>query len=156
MKQKISKFIATFGGIGLFPFAPGSVGSIAGLIILGAISFAPSAAYQIILQILFLLIFIPLGVIASSAYEKYFRKIDPKEVVIDEVVGMVITLFALPFSLFNVIAGYLLFRFLDIVKPFPIGKLQNIKGGWGIMADDIAAGIVSAVILRLLIFFIVS
>ena len=156
MKQNLSKFIATFGGAGLFPVAPGTVGSIAGLGVLWAISFASSGSYQFLLQLLFLIVFIPVGVIASSAYEKYFGKVDPGEVIVDEVVGIVITLFALPFSLFNIIAGFLLFRFFDIVKPFPIGKLQNIKGGWGVMADDIAAGIVSAIILRLLIILIAN
>ena len=156
MKKNLSKFVGTFGGTGLFPVAPGTVGSIAGLGVLWAISFVASASYQFILQLLFLIVFIPLGVIASSAYENHFGKIDPKEVVIDEVVGIVITLFALPFTLFNVISGFILFRLLDIIKPFPIGKLQNIKGGWGIMADDIAAGLVSALILRLLIILIAN
>ena len=151
MKRNLSKFIATFGGVGLFPIAPGTIGSIAGLGVLWAISFASSDSYQIFLQLLFLIIFIPIGVISSSAYEKHFGKIDPKEVVVDEVVGIMITLFALPFTWINIIVGFILFRFFDIVKPFPIGKLQNIKGGWGIMADDIAAGIVSAAILRVLI-----
>jgi phosphatidylglycerophosphatase A len=151
VKQNLSKFIATFGGAGLFPVAPGTAGSIAGLGVLWAISLVPSDSYKLLLQLLFLIVFIPLGVIASSAYEKYFDKVDPGEVVVDEVVGIVITLFALPFSLFNIIAGFLLFRFFDIVKPFPIGKLQNIKGGWGVMADDIAAGIASLIVLRLLI-----
>ena len=151
MKKNLSKFIATFGGVGLFPIAPGTVGSIAGLVVLWVISFTSSDSYQVILQLLFLIIFIPIGVTASSAYEKHFGKIDPKEVVVDEVVGIMITLFALPFTWINIIAGFILFRFFDIVKPFPIGKLQNIKGGWGIMADDIAAGIVSAAILRILI-----
>jgi len=151
VKKNLSKFIATFAGVGLFPIAPGTIGSIAGLGVLWAISFASSDFYQILLQLLFLIIFIPIGVIASSAYEKHFGKIDPKEVVVDEVVGIMITLFALPFTWINIIAGFILFRFFDIVKPFPIGKLQNIKGGWGIMADDIAAGIVSAAILRILI-----
>jgi len=156
VKQNLSKFIATFGGVGLFPLAPGTVGSIAGLGVLWAISLTSSGSYQFLLQLLFLIVFIPVGVIASSAYEKYFEKVDPGEVVVDEVVGIVITLLALPFSLFNIIAGFLLFRFFDIVKPFPIGKLQNIKGGWGVMADDIAAGIVSAIILRLLIILIAN
>jgi len=149
VKQNLSKFIATFGYVGLFPIAPGTVGSIAGLAVLWMISFAPPTYYQIILQLLFLIVFIPIGVIASSAYEKKIGKIDPKEVVVDEVVGIVITLFALPFTWINVIAGFILFRFFDIIKPFPIGKLQNIKGGWGVMADDIAAGIVSAIILHI-------
>ena len=152
MKRNLSKFIDTFGGVGLFPIAPGTIGSIAGLGVLWAISFVASDYYQIFLQILLLITLIPIGVVASSAYEKHFNKIDPKEVVIDEVVGILITLFALPFTWFHVIAGFVLFRFFDILKPFPIGKLQDIKGGWGIMADDIAAVIVSAAILRILIF----
>jgi len=156
VKKNLSKFIGTFGGTGLFPIAPGTVGSIAGLGVLALISLVPSEYLQIILQILFLIVFIPLGVIASSAYENHFGKIDPKEVVIDEVVGIVITLFALHFTLFNVITGFILFRLFDIIKPFPIGKLQNIKGGWGIMADDIAAGLVSALLLRLLLILITS
>jgi len=151
MKKSPSFFIATFAGAGLFPVAPGTAGSIAGLIVLWAVSFAPSVSYQILLQLFFLIIFIPAGVIASTKYEGISKKTDPKEIVIDEVVGMMITLFALPFSLFNIIAGFILFRFFDIVKPFPICKLQNIKGGWGVMADDIAAGIVSAIILRVVI-----
>ena len=154
MKSNLSKFIATFGGVGFFPVAPGTIGSIAGLGVLWAISFVASDYCQVFIQIILLITLIPIGVIASSAYEKHFGKIDPKEVVIDEVVGILIALFALPFTWFHIIAGFVLFRFFDIVKPFPIGKLQDIKGGWGIMADDIAAGIVSAAILRILIFIL--
>ena len=150
MKSFIVKFLATFGGSGLAPFAPGTFGSLAGLVFCWLFSLARQPSIQFLFQILFLIIFIPLGVVVSSKYEKITGKHDPKEVVIDEVVGMVITLFSLPFSLFNIVVGFALFRFFDILKPFPIGKLQNIKGGWGIMADDIAAGFVSLAVLKII------
>jgi len=135
------------------PRAPGTFGSIAGLIVCWGFSLASPDINRILLQTLFLILFIPIGVVASDKYEKFTGKHDPKEVVIDEVVGMVITLYSLPFSIFNILIGFALFRFFDILKPFPIGKLQKINGGWGIMADDIAAGLISLIILKLISLF---
>jgi phosphatidylglycerophosphatase A len=86
------------------------------------------------------------GVPAATGAENYFRRKDPGHVVIDEVVGQMVTLLANPRGGWKVlVAAYLLFRAIDVIKPFPARRLEHLKGGWGIMLDDVAAGVWSLV-----------
>ena len=151
-KRSPSYLIATVGGVGLIPVAPGTAGSIVGALVWCVMVLLLSPEIAICTQLVLLLIILPVGTWASAKVEKTTGKIDSSEIVIDETAGMLITLFALPFSWFNLLVGFALFRLLDIIKPFPIGRLQKLKGGLGVMADDIAAGLASAVIVRLLVF----
>jgi phosphatidylglycerophosphatase A len=90
-----------------------------------------------------------IGVWAAHGTEIALGRKDPGIVVIDEVLGMLMTLALLPVSIWGVILGFLFFRALDVVKPFPAAQLEHIHGGMGIMADDAVAGIYAHLLLRL-------
>ncbi len=95
------------------------------------------------------LLLFPLGVMAAQAYEAQSNSHDAKEIVIDEVVGFLITMTWLPMTWQSVVLGFLLFRFFDIVKPPPIRQLdRKVPGGLGVMIDDVAAGFISSLILQ--------
>lgn len=93
-----------------------------------------------------------IGVISASKVEVLWGK-DHNRVVIDEVAGMCITLLFIPIKIKYIIAGLVLFRFFDIVKPLGIRKLEKLPGGWGVMADDVLAGIYANLLLQAVIFF---
>jgi phosphatidylglycerophosphatase A len=144
---RFAVFIATFVYSGLFPFAPGTVGSLAGLVVYALIvRFGSGVALESV-AIIFLY---GIGVWAAGVAERHFGGIDPGPVVIDEVVGMLITLFLVPVSITGAIIGLLLFRVFDIVKPFPAARLENLHGGLGVMSDDAMAGIYANLALRAL------
>jgi len=129
------RFVATFFYLGKLPFAPGSWGSLGALLlwILLPVTFSVHLSVIVILFIL--------GVYSSDKMAKYMDDHDPSEVVIDEVVGMGISLFMLPHSLGLYLLAFILFRIFDILKPSFIYRIQNFPGGWGIMFDDVLAGI---------------
>jgi phosphatidylglycerophosphatase A len=82
------------------------------------------------------------GIWAATHAEKHFGKVDPGQVVIDEVVGQMVTLLLQPDGTWKwLLGGFLLFRFLDVLKPYPARRLEHVSGGWGIMLDDVAAGL---------------
>jgi len=137
--------IATVLGIGYFPKAPGTAGSLFAILIL--LLFPVSNFILIILIILFTV----LGIWSATIVEKE-KGNDPSIVVIDEVIGQWIALLYIPFSIIPVILAFILFRFFDILKPFPIDQSQNLKGGFGIMVDDILAGIYSNLIIQFIIY----
>ncbi|HLN54251.1 MAG TPA: phosphatidylglycerophosphatase A [Lentimicrobium sp.] len=141
------RIIVTFSGIGYFPVAPGTAGSIAALI--PAILIMNYAVYSSLWLLALIAVFTVLGVIGSSIMEKHWCK-DPQNIVVDEAVGMWISLLFLPFNWFLVITAFILFRFFDIFKPWGISKLQDMKGGYGIMADDIVAGIAANITTQVL------
>jgi phosphatidylglycerophosphatase A len=144
---RLAVFVATFGYAGLFPFAPGSVGSLAGLLLYAAIvrSGGGAAAELLTIAVLF-----AGGVWAGTIAEHHFGGDDPGPVIIDEVVGMLITLVLVPVSVTGAIAGFVVFRVFDIFKPFPASRLERLYGGWGVMSDDAMAGIYGNLTLRLL------
>lgn len=133
---------------GYSPFAPGTAGTVVGVLLyLFIIQFNP--VYYIILIIALFFI----GVRVSSEAEKIFGKKDHGAIVIDEVEGFLIAMFLLPKTIFFIISGFLLFRLLDIIKPF--SRLQQIEGGLGVMIDDIIAAIFTNVLLQLIRFLII-
>jgi phosphatidylglycerophosphatase A len=144
---RLAVFIATFVYTGLFPFAPGTVGSLGGLVVYGLIA---RLGAGVALESLAIAVLYGVGVWAAAAAERHFGGVDPGPVVIDEVVGMLITLFLVPVSVTGAIIGLLLFRVFDIVKPFPAGKLEELHGGFGVMSDDAMAGIYANLVLRVL------
>ena len=133
----IWRFVATFFYLGKLPFAPGSWGSLGALLLwlLLPVTFAVHLSVIIILFVL--------GVYSSSRMAKYLDDHDPSEVVIDEVVGMGISLFMLPHSPGLYVLAFTLFRVFDILKPSFIYRIQNLSGGWGIMLDDVLAGLIT-------------
>ena len=88
------------------------------------------------------------GVFASTEAERLLGEKDPHKVVIDELVGFLVTMMFVPFGLPYIIAGFLLFRLFDIWKPYPIRGLQDLPGGWGIMIDDVVAGLYANIVLQ--------
>lgn len=137
MKQSWSSFIATWFGSGNAPIAPGTMGSLAAL----PIGYVIHAAYGSgVLVVMALLTFI-IGVWVTDIYmEIHKRTDDPKEVVIDEVSGQWLLLAVMPLNIQGYVLGFLLFRFFDILKPWPISWAdQHVKGGFGVMIDDTMA-----------------
>ena len=144
---RLAVFIATFVYAGLFPFAPGTVGSLAGLLVYGLIvGLGGGVAFESVA----IVTLFGLGVWAAAGAERHFGGVDPGPVVIDEVVGMLITLFLVPVSLTGAVMGLLLFRVFDIFKPFPAGRLERLHGGFGVMSDDAMAGIYANFVMRVL------
>ena len=131
----IWRFVATFFYLGKLPIAPGSWGSLGALLLWFLLPVTFSAHLSVII-ILFVL-----GVYSSSRIAKYLDDHDPSEVVIDEVVGMGISLFMLPHSFGLYLLAFVLFRIFDIFKPSFIYQIQELPGGWGIMLDDVLAGL---------------
>jgi phosphatidylglycerophosphatase A len=146
MKDRFLIALATLFSIGKFPKAPGTVGTLATIPIWFLLSKAGPIPYMLITLIL-----IPVGVMAAQAYENSVQRHDSKEIVIDEVVGFLITMTWVPMTWQSVVIGFVIFRFLDIVKPPPIRQLdQKVGGGFGVMADDIAAGVIGSVLMQLI------
>jgi phosphatidylglycerophosphatase A len=143
---RVAVFIATVGYCGYFPIAPGTVGSAAGLVFYLLVWWTRSQ----IVEVGLILALFAAGVWAGTTAERYFGGIDPGPIVLDEVVGMLITLAFIPVGLTGAIAGFFLFRVFDVIKPFPAGRLEKLHGGFGVMADDAMAAIYANISLRLL------
>jgi phosphatidylglycerophosphatase A len=130
-------------GVGYVPFAPGTFGSAAGLLIWYLLPASP------LVQGLAVAVIVVLGSWSGTAAEHYLGRSDPGQVVIDEVAGMLVTLFFVPVGWAGALLAFLLFRLFDIVKPYPANRLERLPGGVGIMADDLMAGVYANVALRL-------
>jgi phosphatidylglycerophosphatase A len=143
---RLAVFIATVGYCGYFPIAPGTVGSAAGLVVYLLVWWTQSS----IVEVGLILGLFVAGVWAGTTAERYFGGIDPGPIVLDEVVGMLITLAFIPVGLSGAIAGFFLFRVFDVIKPFPAGRLEKLHGGFGVMADDAMAAIYANISLRVL------
>jgi len=143
---RLALTLATWFGCGYFPWGPGTAGSLAALAIAALLHFY-LVSTRVTLVFLAILLFLP-GVWAATQTARYVQTEDPGLVVIDEVLGQWITLAGVAvLNTKSLIAGFLLFRLLDIWKPWPIRKLERLPEGWGIMADDVAAGILGALML---------
>lgn len=146
--RRAATFVATLGGIGWTPWAPGTWGSVVGLLLglLAARTLGPSHAF-----LLLVLTFLGCASCCARA-ERQLDRHDPPAVILDEVWGMAAILVALPGSTRSVprlLAALLLFRFFDIVKPPPVKRLARLPGGWGIMADDLGAALYTIAVLML-------
>jgi phosphatidylglycerophosphatase A len=142
--------IATGCYSGYLPKAPGTWGSLVGLLIFFLLHTLSLPIYLAVVAGLFLV-----GSFAAGEAEKIMDHKDPGLVVIDEIVGMLITMIAVPATPLAMALGFILFRIFDIAKPFPVGFIdQRFHGGLGIMLDDVMAGIYSLVILQVLVRFV--
>jgi phosphatidylglycerophosphatase A len=131
--------------VGKIPGAPGTFGSLIG--VLGCFFLSKT---HLSIAVLVTVFFIILAVWIAAEAEKILKKNDPGCVVIDEIAGMMIVLLGLPVNWTTAAVGFIFFRLLDIVKPFPIGRLERqFSGGLGVVMDDVAAGIMANVALRL-------
>jgi len=144
----VYRLLATGFGSGYSPIAPGTAGSVVGIILYLPFLLLPPVALLIATVIVFVV-----GVIASSAVEKVLGE-DPSVVVIDEVAGMMISLLYLPPSVWGVLSAFLLFRIFDIFKPTPAREAEQLKNGLGIMTDDLVAGVYANLTTRFLILFL--
>jgi len=145
VKVKFAKFFATFFYLGYSPFAPGTVGTLGAIILFYFLSFFSGLAY-----LFFAILFIIFSIWISTVVTIAGQDPDPSWVVIDEVCGYLVTMFLIPYSVTNVVLGFLFFRFFDILKPPPIRRFESLPGGLGIVADDVVAGIYANVILQVL------
>jgi phosphatidylglycerophosphatase A len=139
----VARAIATAFGSGYSPLAPGTAGSAVGLLL-----FWPLAGLSWTWQLAACLAVLAVGTPAASRVATLVGRKDPGLVVVDEVAGQWITLVGMPFTAPVVVAGFVLFRIMDVVKPWPARDLERLPGGWGIMADDVAAGIFAHLLLR--------
>ena len=135
--------IATSLGVGYVPVASGTFGSAAGLVLWAVL---PST---MVVQATAIVVLFVVGSWAGSVAERHFGRTDPGEVVVDEVMGMLLTLFLTGVGWTGAVAGFFLFRLFDIVKPFPARRLEHLPGGVGVMADDAMAAIYANVALRI-------
>jgi len=142
--RRLGLFIATCGYLGYVPIAPGTFGSAAGLVAFAAIRSTGSATIEgAAIVVLFLI-----GIWSGTEAEQHFGGIDPQPVILDEVVGMLITLAFLPLNWAGVLVGFFLFRLLDVFKPWPAGRLEALPGGLGVMADDGMAAVYGNLLMR--------
>jgi len=148
-RRSLSIWIATGLGSGYFPVAPGTAGSAVGLALVIAFRQAPLEPLRLAVCLTaFTGLLFVLGVWSAGKAEKVFGRVDPGQVVIDEVAGQIITFVATPrITWIGLIAGFILFRAFDIVKPFPARRAERFSGGWGIMLDDVVAGLYSLIVL---------
>ena len=143
--DRLLMFIATGAGSGYLPKAPGTWGTLVGLLLWWPLALLPLTAYLAAVAVLFIV-----GVASAGAAEKILDRGDPGVVVIDEIVGVLIALAAVPLHPVAALAGFALFRLFDIAKPFPVGWLdRHLHGGLGIMLDDVAAGLYALLVLHL-------
>jgi phosphatidylglycerophosphatase A len=150
IKRQAVLFFATGCWVGKLPLAPGTFGSLMGLVLCYLI-----APLRLAGTTCFTLLFIAFSVWMAHAAEKLLAQKDPGSIVIDEICGMLITFLGNSLNLTTAVAGFIVFRLLDIAKPFPIRYAdKKLPGGVGIVADDVLAGIVANVVLRVFIHFI--
>jgi phosphatidylglycerophosphatase A len=141
-RRSVPLAFATVFGVGYIPFAPGTFGSAAGLLVWWLLP-ASAGAQAVAIVALFVI-----GSWSSGVAERHFSTTDPSHVVVDEVMGMLITLFLNPVGAWGAVGGFLLFRAADVVKPFPANRLEALPGGVGVMADDAMAAVYANLALR--------
>jgi phosphatidylglycerophosphatase A len=142
--RRLAIFLATAGYAGYFPFAPGTVGSAVGLLLFVVLRWFASPLAEVAAVAAVSLA----GVWAAREAETHWGRRDPGAIVIDEVAGMLLTLVAVPVSWAGALLGFLLFRGYDIVKPLGARQCERLPGGYGVMADDLVAGLYAHLTLR--------
>lgn len=140
-------FVSTFGYLGCIPFAPGTIGSAAGLAVYAVLRLSGSARVDLGT----ILLLFAAGAWSGTRAEKHFGGVDPGPIIIDEVMGMLLTLFLIPVSWAGALLGFVIFRVLDVIKPYPSARLERLPGGLGVMADDAMAAVYSNLTLRLIL-----
>jgi len=135
--RRLGVFIATCAHVGYAPVAPGTFGSAVGLVVYYFVRRQTSTAVELRAIVLILVV----GLWSATEAEHHFGGIDPGPVVIDEVIGMLITLALHPVNVVGAIIGFFIFRVLDVVKPWPARRLELLPGGFGVVLDDVMAGV---------------
>jgi phosphatidylglycerophosphatase A len=146
MMNRFFLFFATGFGAGYSPIAPGTLGTLVAIPIYYFLSEISSPLYEITLVGFFFL-----SVWISEKAEIFFGKKDDQRIVIDEIMGFLITMLWIPKTVRFIVIGFFVFRFFDILKPFPIRRLESrFKGGWGVVLDDVMAGVYANIILQII------
>ena len=149
MKNFVIKALACGFGLGLMPWAPGTFGTLLGIPLAYALHFWGALPYMVAS-----LIFIAFSIYVAEQAGPLFGESDSPKIVIDEVAGFLVTMFWIPVTWQGLLAGFILFRILDATKPVFIGYLdRHVKGGLGVVVDDLAAGLVANIILQLVYAF---
>ena len=141
--DRAATLVATAFGAGYSPIAPGTAGSLVGLALFWPLQLAAPWVQLLVTVAAYFA-----GVAASTRLAQRLGRKDPGAAVVDEVVGMWLSLLFLPFTPATAAAGFLLFRVLDVFKPYPARQLESLPGGWGIMTDDVMAGVYANLLLR--------
>ena len=136
---------ATVLGVGYAPVAPGTFGSAAGLLVWWLLPSAPAVQGAAVAATF------AIGVWSAGVAEECSGRVDPGHVVIDEVMGMLLTLLMNPVGWIGALGAFVIFRIADVVKPYPASRFEKLPGGLGVMADDAMAGIYANVALRVII-----
>jgi phosphatidylglycerophosphatase A len=147
LQKRMNPFILFWAagfGVGFSPIAPGTLGTLVAILVYYFLSEIPSPLYEITLIGFFFL-----SVWISENVEIFFGKKDDQRIVIDEIMGFLITMLWVPKTLPFVIMGFFLFRFFDILKPFPIRRLEKrLRGGFAVVLDDVMAGVYANIVLH--------
>lgn len=146
--KTILKIFSTFFGIGFIPIAPGTVAS--ALVVILYKYFLCHLPWPFYLTLIFL--FFLAGTFSASNYSAKLKQKDPRKIVVDEACGQLLILFRIPASWVNLLLAFALFRIFDIIKPYPIKKIERFPDGWGIMTDDLVASIYGAILIHLYLF----
>ena len=154
---KLHKIIASGLGTGFSPIAPGTAGSILGIIILYAVNYLLNSlgcTFEIItiINLIAIILMILIGVYSIKIVHKKWKH-DASEIVIDEIVGVWIAVLAMPFQWQYYLYALILFRFFDIAKPLFIRRLDKMQGDWSVMLDDVLAGVYSLIVIHALYYF---
>ena len=144
MKHSPAYWVASFGGVGRAKFAPGTAASLVTIILWSLVSQFYTIPFMVNVVLISIAFF--LGVLVSTRVEEELGVSDPSLVVWDEVVGQWTAVAAVPFSLYHALLAFALFRLLDIRKPGPIAWTQKLPRGWGVMVDDLVAGLVAGIL----------
>lgn len=143
--DRLILFLSSGTYLGYIPVASGTFGTLWGLPIAYWLS-----GYALWLQLVVIAAAIGVALYLADRAEKIWNRKDPSQVVIDEIVGYLVTVAGLPFSWKTAVGGFFIFRAMDILKPYPVRKIdQSLPGGWGIVLDDVLAGVYSHILLRL-------
>ena len=147
--EKIIKLLAAGFGSGLTPFAPGTIGTLVGIpICLVCLPLTWPLRFLVVVVLSALAIFI------SGRAEMIYQNKDDQRIVIDEIAGFQVAMLPVAITGWHLCVAFVLFRIFDIWKPFPIANLQELPGGWGVVIDDVAAGIYTGVLMMLLTYFV--
>lgn len=146
MRLKISEWIATCFKVGYLPFAPGTWGSVFAILLWWVLLKDLNTYIFGAIIIIFLLI----GIVVSNIIIDQSGDHDPSHIIIDELVGQWLALFLIPDGFFNIAISFILFRFFDIIKPWPIRLIEKLPKGLGVMSDDLTAGLITLILIQII------
>jgi len=146
LRLKISEWIATCFKVGYLPFAPGTWGSVFAILLWWVLLKDLNTYIFGAIIIIFLLI----GIVVSNIIIDQSGDHDPSHIIIDELVGQWLALFLIPDGFFNIAISFILFRFFDIIKPWPIRLIEKFPKGLGVMSDDLTAGHITLILIQII------